>query len=172
MFAINDMISYSFHGVCRISEIAEKNFTGTSKTYYILHPVNDEGGTIYVPVDNEALVQKMHKVLSSEEVYDMIHSMPQEDAIWIDNETERKEKYKDILAKGDRMELIKIIKAIYFHQKEQQKKGKKLYEMDARFMKTAEKMLYEEFAHTLNIDPKQVLPFILNQLKSEEPLPL
>ena len=171
MFAINDVISYSVHGVCRISEIAEKNFTGTPKTYYVLRPVGDEAGTLYVPVDSEELVPKMHRVLSSQEIQEMIRSMPEKEALWIENDNERKDVYKEIIAKGDRMELIRLIKAIYLHQKEQKAKGKKLYEMDARFMKTAEKMLYEEFAHTLHIAPDQVLPFILKQLDSKDSAP-
>lgn len=44
-------------------------------------------------------------------------------------------------------------------------KGKKLYKNDEKVMKEAEKMLYEEFAHVLDIRPDQVLPFIMQQIE-------
>ena len=61
-----------------------------------------------------------------------------------------------------------MIKALYFHQREQQKNGRRLHITDERFMKEAEKMLYEEFAYVLNIRKDQVLPFILNQVQVAE----
>ena len=48
---------------------------------------------------------------------------------------------------------------------EQAAKGKKLYKNDEKVMKEAEKMLYEEFAHVLDIRPDQVLPFIMQQVE-------
>ena len=51
---------------------------------------------------------------------------------------------------------------------EQQKNGRRLHITDERFMKEAEKMLYEEFAYVLNIRKDQVLPFILNQVQVAE----
>ena len=60
------------------------------------------------------------------------------------------------------------IKFVYFHQQEQQKNGRRLHITDERFMKEAEKMLYEEFAYVLNIRKNQVLPFILNQVQVAE----
>ncbi len=39
---------------------------------------------------------------------------------------------------------------------------------DERFLNEAEKLLYEEFAHVLQIERNQVLPFILKQIQPEE----
>ncbi len=61
-----------------------------------------------------------------------------------------------------------MIKALHFHQQEQQKKGRRLHISDERFMKEAEKMLYEEFAYVLNIRKEEVLPFILQQVQVAE----
>ncbi|MGN0625751.1 MAG: hypothetical protein ACI4I8_05750, partial [Oscillospiraceae bacterium] len=76
--------------------------------------------------------------------------------------------YQQILSGGDRTELIKMIKALYFHQKEQQKNGKRLHIPDERFLKDAENMLYEEFAYVLKIRKEQVLPFIMEQVQIAE----
>ena len=39
---------------------------------------------------------------------------------------------------------------------------------DERFLKDAERLLYDEFALVLRIKPDQVLPFILKQINSAQ----
>lgn len=168
MFEINDSVLYGSHGVCKIAEISEQNFGGATKKYYILKPVHNSGSTVYVPADSEALTSKMRRVLSTEEIYSLIRDMPDEELFWVENESERKEHYREVLTKGDRRELIQMIKALYQHQEEQVAKGKKLHVADERFFKDAEKLLYEEFALVLHIKPSQVLPFILEQIQLKE----
>jgi len=165
MFNVNDMIIYGARGVCEIVEITEKDFNdGKEMTYYVLRPAYDNKATIFVPVGNETLTSKMRSVLSSDEIYDMIKSMPDEDTIWIENDNLRKEKYREILAKGSRTDIIKLIKTLYIHEQDRKENGKKLSMSDERFMKAAEKILYDEFAVVLDIEPEEVLSFIHEQI--------
>ena len=78
--------------------------------------------------------------------------MPKEKPNWIENEQERKAKYKEIIAKGDRRELIRLIKSVYLHGQKLKLTGKKLHVVDERFLKEAERLLYDEFAHVLKIE--------------------
>ncbi len=164
MYKINDTVLYGSHGACIITEISKLSFGGPEKQYYILKPVHNSGSTVYVPVDNNVLTSKMRQILSIDEIQTLIHDMPVEKALWIEDETKRKEKYHEILLSGDRHKLIGMIKALYQHQKEQNKKGKRLHATDERIFKEAEKLLYDEFAFVLQIKPSQVLPFIMEQL--------
>lgn len=167
MFHKNDTVRYGPHGVCQIEDVAVKKFNGKSTEYYVLKPVYNETSTIYVPVRNQALTDKISTVLSAEEVRALIQTMPDEDPIWIDDESVRKERYQKTLTDGDRIELVRMIKALYFHQQEQQARGRRLHMSDDRFFKDAEKMLYEEFALVLKITKEQVIPFIQEQLQEE-----
>ncbi len=106
----------------------------------------------------------MRPILSLEEVYFLIKAMPNEPTIWIGNDRERREKYKEIIAKGNRVELVRLIKTLYLHQQLQQGKGKKLNVADNQVMKEAEKMLCDEFAYVLAIEREQAIPFVLNKL--------
>ena len=63
---------------------------------------------------------------------------------------------------------VKLIKTLYFQKKSQKNKNKSLRDTDKRFMKDAERMLYEEFAHVLKIERDQVLSFIIEQIETEE----
>lgn len=168
MFELNDTVLYGSEGVYRISEIKEMDFKEPAADYYVLKSLHSSTATIFVPVDNEALAAKMRRVLSPEEIYNMIRSMPEETSIWIEDESERSREYKEILLKGDHRALGKLIKTLYSHQQEQKKIGKNLHKADERFLKDAKKLLYNEFAYVLDIEPEQVLPFIQEQIEVAE----
>ena len=168
MFQVNDMIVYGTHGVCKVQEIVSRDFGKEMKDYYLLKPVYDSGATIFVPVDNEKLQAKMRRVLSEEEVRRMIHGMPDEQLIWIENDNARKEAYKQIMDKGDRAQLIQLVKTLYFHSKKQKEKGKRLHVSDEVFLREAEMILYEEIALVLHMDKEEVRPYIIKELAEEK----
>jgi len=167
MYKVNETILYDTEGICNISEITDKNFGGKTQKFYILTPVNKNGMTIYVPIDNEKQTGKIRKVLSEEEIYSLIKTIPDEELIWIENDYERKETYKAIIQSGDRKELIKLIRTLELRKETLTKEGKKLHMSDELFMKNAERILYEEFSYVLNIKPEEVVPFIINRLEAE-----
>ena len=169
-YKVNDTILYSTQGVCKISEISEMDLSGSNVEYYVLKPVYEDNSTIFIPVNNETLTTKMRRVLSSKEIYDLIKTMPGEETIWIENENARRGHYKEILMRCNPIELIRLIKTLYLRQQTQQASGKKLHTADETFMKSAEKILYEEFAYVLDIKLEQVLPLIMEHtnLKAKE----
>lgn len=166
-YSVNDTVLYGAEGVCRVAEIIQRDFGSGTVDYYVLRPVYNENSTIFVPVNNPALTDKIRRVLSADEIREIIRSMPDEDSIWYTDENERKEKFRQILARGDRSELVGMIKALYQHQQRQQAGGKHLHAADERFFRDAEKMLYDEFALVLKIKPDQVLPLIMEQIQLE-----
>lgn len=157
MFQVNDVIIYGIQGVCKITGTEEKTVSGKKRTYFVLKPVSDQGSTIFAPTDNELVLKKMRRLLTKDEIHKLIDSMRSENAVWVENENERKELYKTILAKGDHLELIKMIKAIYAHKKEREAEGKRLHMSDERFFKDAEQILYNEFQYVLNLGGKNDL---------------
>ena len=166
MFQINDVIIYGAQGVCKITGTEEKTVNGTKKTYFVLKPVNEQSATIFAATDNELVLQKMRRLLTREEIHGLIASMETENAIWVDNDNERKEVYKNILAKGDHLELIQMIKAIYAHKKAREAEGKRLHMSDERFFKDAEQILYNEFQYVLNLDSKhKLMNYIFDRLE-------
>lgn len=164
MFKVNDTVLYRAHGVCKVIDISKKKFSSDLMEYYVLKPVYDEKMIVYVPVLNVIDTEIMRTVLSISQIEHVIYTMPDEEQIWIENDIVRKEKYTQILKKGDRVELVKLIKTLYLHQQSLKEKGKKLHSTDENYFKEAEKLLYEEFAYVLNIQREEVLPFILKQV--------
>lgn len=168
MFKVNDVITYGTQGVCRIEGTEVKSVGGVKKTYFILKPVSDKGSTIFAPTDNAHVLSKMRRLLTKDQIHELIDSMPEKDAQWIANENERKEYYKSVLAQGDRLELMKLIKAIYVHKKEREAEGKRLHMSDERFFKDAEQILYDEFQYVLDLESKDaLLRYILARIEKE-----
>ena len=168
MYQVGDTVLYGAEGVCLIDGIADKDFGGEKRAYYVLKPVHQDGATYYLPVGSQAANLKMRRVLSAPEIYELIRIMPDESEIWIEDENQRKLKYKEIIQSGDRLEIIKLIKTLYLHREELKEEGKKFHLCDERLMKDAAKLLYDEFAHVLNILPEEVQPFILEQVELDE----
>lgn len=157
MFRVNDVIVYGTQGVCKIVDTEEKTVGGKTKSYFVLKPVSEQGSTIFVPVDNESVLKKMRRLLTKTEILCLIDTMRSENAPWIEEENERKELYKNILAKGDHLELIKMIKAIYAHKTRREAEGKRLRMSDERYFKDAEQLLYNEFQYVLELKDKSDL---------------
>lgn len=166
MFEIGDIVMHGNNGACRISDIRSCSFAGMpARTYYILNPVYDKESTFYVPVDNDKI--RLRKLLAKSDVYDLIKIMPDDGTPWIDNDAERNTAFTDIIRRGDHTELIKLIKTLYNKREEVRDTGRKFHVNDERAMRDAEKMLYEEFALVLNIDPDEVIPYITERLAGE-----
>lgn len=164
MFEIGADVVYGVSGVCHIADIRNETFSDEEKLFYVLNPLSDMGATIYVPVDNPKSVSKMKKILTKEEVYDLIHSMPDKEVFDEQNNKIRKDMFSQIIKNGDRNELIKLIKTVYAEKKEREKQGKKMWAYDETAMKKAEKILYEEIATVLDIKYEEVLPFIKREI--------
>ncbi|MDR1805564.1 MAG: CarD family transcriptional regulator [Clostridium sp.] len=166
MLTIGEEFIYGSAGVCKVAGIKDMTVGAETNSYYILKPVYEAASTIYVRVDSSELAGKVRRILSQEEILELIRQMPDENTIWETDDNKRREQYKGILSGSDRSALIRMIKTLFLRGEELKNvgKGKKLHASDERFLKDAEKILYEEFAYVLNITREEVLPFIRKQL--------
>lgn len=168
MFQVNDTILYGTQGVCRISEICDKDFGAGKAAYYVLHPVYQSNSTIFVPVDNEKLTERMRRIMSLDEIKELIKAIPDEETYWIDDDAERRRRYQEMISSGDRRLLVQLIKTLYLEQERRKKDGKKLHQSDEQLLGRAETLLYNELALVLDIKPEQVVPFLNEQIELEE----
>ena len=164
MFEVGKTVSYGPQGVFRIAEIADKNLTGKKQKYYILRSVKGNGSLVYVPVDNEKLVGKMRPLMSTEQVIALIDEMPLEECTWIENDDERKDTFRKIIAESDPQKLAYLIRSVYLHKLELDGNSKKLHISDERFFKEAERILYDEFSMALDISSDDVPSFIVAKI--------
>ena len=167
MFCANDVVLYGVDGICRVAGKTMRTLAGRAAEYYVLKPLSPENSTVYVPVDNAALVERMRRLLTRDEVIRLIRSIPDEDTIWIEDDARRRAVYGGIIEGSDRRELVRLIKTLYQRDRTMKESHRKLPTADERLMKEAEKRLYGEFAHVLSIDPGQVPPFTSGMIGRE-----
>ena len=151
MYSIHTQVIYGASGVCEIIDIRREKFAQEEKEYYVLRPIGSSGSTIFVPVDNPELTGRMKKLLNSEEIHALLQG-PVKDYPWIKDNRIRSEKYRQTLDKGDREELLALIRRIWAEKQIRMEQGKKLWALDENALARAEKILYDEFSLILAED--------------------
>jgi len=164
MYSVNEKIHYGGSGVCVIQEIATMRFGRTREKYYVLKPVYQNSSVIYVPVENAALVSKMRPVLSREEVDRLIDGMPEIPTAWEEDPQARKASFEALLRSNECRSLIILIKTLHAQKERRQADGKSLHVSDETFLREAQRLLYDEFAGALEIQPAQVHAYIQSKL--------
>jgi CarD-like/TRCF domain. len=165
MFEIGEYIIYGNHGVCRVEGIGNLDLPGIDKSRkcYTLQPVFSKSSTLYTPVDNDKVL--MRKVMSNEEAMELLEKVPEIPVLWIGNEKQREEVYRDALKSHDGTDWIKIIKTLYVRRRERMSHGKKLTYTDEKYLNIAKNCLYGELAIALDIEKDKVEDLINERLE-------
>lgn len=165
MFLAGDTVVYGAQGICKIKGTTEMTLGKVKANYYVLIPVFNENGTIYVPTKNEKLVANMRKVLTKNEIDRLIDDAALNKAEWIDDDLKRKEYCSEVIKSGDRIELMRLIEMLYLHREDLKQTKKHFHISDERFLREAERLIHDEFSFVLGIDQKQVPEYILSRIK-------
>ncbi len=132
------------------------------RPYYVLKPIYHTASTVYVSAISDRRKTEIRHILSADEIFSLVKKKSTKDFTWIKDNHKRKELYGQILADGNRSDLIEMIKTLRCRKQELKStnKDRKLQESDECFLKDAEKTLCEEFAYVLSIKREEVIPFI------------
>lgn len=121
---------------------------------------------IYVPVDT--IVGKLRKVINFSEAWDLIEGISKIDAVYIENEKQREQKYKEALRSCELEQWISIIKTMYYRKQKRNSQGKKSTAMDEHYFKVAEKYLYSELAYAIGKNESEMCQLITETIKKKE----
>lgn len=170
MYSVNSLIVYDLIGVCRVVAIGKINVKeiDNSKTYYTLKPLFQGSSLIMVPVDTSKFMRSVVSKENAEEVVNEILSC-QPSVYYSSNVRDLTEYYTEQINTHNCFELLKLIKSIYLKNVQLEKRGKKLGQIDRRFMKLAEELAYGELSVALEISKADVTQYIR---KHEETLKL
>lgn len=161
MFKVGEYVIY-VRNICIVDKI-EKNKT-SNKESYVLKPIYDESLTINIPVDNKII----KKLSTKKEIKELIESIDTIEDIIITNEKELEKEYKKLLHENLRYSLLKILKSAYKRNKEKRLNNKKLSEIDNKYIKMVEKVLFAEISIVLEITIDEAKEMIRGKLNYEE----
>ena len=171
MFEIGSYVAYKSEGVCIISDIRSENFgmPDGSEQYYILTPIHHAQSTLFVPVKNEVLTSQMRTLLSAPQINQMAADVREQRINMPPESRARNNFFKEILARGERTELAVLALTLSEKIDEIISNGKKPGSTETTALHRAERMLYEEFAVTTNIDSiEQVVEFLKGNITLQE----
>lgn len=154
MYQIGELVQYGNSGVCKIEEIVQ-GVPGLQKDTqcYLLIPVSGRDGKIYSPVDSGKV--KMRRILSSEEVRDLMGKAPQIETLSIVNEKQCESIYKEELYSVDCYRWLGLLKTLYARRAARLSAGKKVTATDERYLKNVEDRLKEEFSIVIGKEETQ-----------------
>lgn len=156
MFKIGDTVLYSSEGVCKITDVTVKQFGDFSMEYFVLQPVFNNRSTFFVPTANEKLLSRMHPILNIDQLVETVSNAKEFDC-WIDNDSQRREAFREIMSGGEISEIVSLTKTLMRHKDEIETTGKKLHKADESVFKDAQKILYEEFAMVADIEKDDIV---------------
>lgn len=165
MFQTGQQVIYGIHGVCTILGTETKRFGKSKSEYYILQPIHQPDSQYFIPVGNPTALSKLRPLMSRQELLDLLHSGEVRQDVWIQDENQRKNRFREILIQGDRGEILSMIYCLHLHKKEQQRLGRKFHQSDETFLKEAEKLINAEFSHILGLESSAVNSFILKEME-------
>ncbi|MDD3919834.1 MAG: CarD family transcriptional regulator [Eubacteriales bacterium] len=166
-------VIYGSNGICFIEDIVlQQPAPGVKeRLYYILRPEDSHSLTISVPAESEALVQKMRPVLSKAEIDALLSGAKGRELDWVEDKRARADYFRKILAEGVQEDLILMIRCIYLRREALKEHGKKLNVADDTTLKTAEKLVRDEFAYALSVPPDAVGRYIRKALAIKDSPP-
>ena len=160
MFAAGDLVVYGGEGVCRIESIGPSGMSYDSgdRMYYHLTPLY-RSGTVLTPVDTKVL---MRPILTRQEAEDLIAQLPQLPPEEPESRSMRllKEFYQQIVTSYDCRRMAGLIRSAVRRRKHALRTGRKVSQMDERYLRRAEIALYGELAAALDLPEEEVLPYI------------
>ncbi len=167
MFKVGDYVAHYKEGVCEVTDIGKLDISCSDqkKEYYTLKPVYDAGGILYTPVDNAK--KQVRGIMTTKEAEDLIKGMPEIGTIPVSDEKRRETSYKEALLTNECRAWVALIKTSYQRKQKRLASGKKVINVDDRYLGMAEQFLYGELAVVLDIPKSEVQQYIMKEIEEE-----
>ncbi len=167
MFEPGQRIIYGGNGVCAVEELCSLDLcdTGEERLYYVLRPLG-QTGIIYAPVDAPVF---MRPILTEQEVLHLVDSLPQlpELSFPSGSLTGLSSLYEELLSTHDCATMLSLLLTLYRKRRQAGHLKKKFGQIDARFLKRTEDLLFGEFAAALAVPPEEVPGWIAFRLEGK-----
>ncbi|SOC43347.1 CarD family transcriptional regulator [Ureibacillus acetophenoni] len=165
MYSVGDLIMYSSHGICEIDDITEKNFSNQTKTYYVMHPINNAQLVINVPIHSDKI--NLQDVVNKATAQKIIDSFEHPGVDWIEKNNHRIHIYSEAIKHGDRYEIAKIVNTLMVKQHELQLFEKKLSSQDMKLLTSIQNILFSELALSLETTSDDIYNRVVECLKQQ-----
>lgn len=166
MYSVGELIVYGGTGVCEVEAVETKLVGSEEKQYYRLRPLY-QSGTISAPVNGKVFMRPVISREEAEAIIDELPNMPVQ-SLHERNFTQLAAHYQQLLCSHECSDIAGLVVSIRAKKRNAESVGRRFGQIDAKFMKLAEKLLYGEFSAALGIPFDEVEPYIANRLDVSE----
>ena len=160
MFAVGELVVYGGEGVCRVVSIGPSALrcAERERDYYTLAPLY-RTGQVMTPVDTRVL---MRPVMTAQEAAAFIAALPSVAAADVAALSPRavREHYQEVVTSYDCHRLAALLKLLTVRRIAAVQSGKKVSQLDERYSKRAEDILYGELAAALSMERSAMCEYI------------
>jgi len=167
MYQVGDKVVYGVHGVCLVADHEERIIDRKKVTYLVLVPLGQDGSKYLVPTHNAAAMAKLRRMMTKEELEATIHSPEVQAGGWVKDDNQRKQVYRELISGGNCARMMQMVCMLYRHKAARNAAGRKIHLCDENFLRDAEKLLSEEAALVLGLEPDMARQYIRRELKEE-----
>ncbi len=167
MYQIGDRVVYGMHGVCCVADQEERIVDKKKVVYLVLEPVGQAGSRYLVPTHNAAAMGKLRRMLTAQELEEVLRSVEVSADSWIRDENQRKQTYRELISCGDPVRLAQMVALLYRHKAEQTAAGKKVHLCDDNFLRDGEKLLTNEISLVLDMESDQAKNYLRTSLNKD-----
>lgn len=164
MYQIGEWVVYGIHGVCHIIGVEKQLVNRKRSQFLVLEPLARNESRFYVPLENPTALAKLKSVLTKEELTGLLECDTVREDAWITEENQRKQHYRELLASGDRISLMRMIANLYRYKEAQHAAGRKFHQSDENFLRDAEKLLSSEIALVMELPQDEARNYLRAQL--------
>ncbi len=147
LYKINDLVLYSTHGICKVTDITDKNFSDEIKSYYELRPLKDIKLQIHIPVGSTKI--QMFDLMNEKEAIGFLESFKFAEKITFEKNYFVSQNYNKMIAEADRSRTVSTIYSLLLRKKQVTTDGKKLPIQESKALINLQGILYNELALAL-----------------------
>lgn len=168
MFEVGDYVVNANNGICKVEDKVhlELPMGNRDKLYYLIVPIGEKSTKLYIPVDSDK--QRIRKAMDETQALRVIDEIPRIEAVWIANDKQREQCYKEAIFSCEPKKLVGILKCMYLRNMQRSAEGKKNTTIDERYFKVAENNLYSELAFAMHKDKDEMRQLITDRIHAME----
>jgi len=165
MYQSGAYVVYGIQGVCRVvgTEIQRVNRVRTE--YLVLEPMVKQESRFYIPTGNSSAMAKLKPVLTADQMKEILSSSEVRGDCWIPEESRRKQYYRELASRSDRMMLLRMLSSLYRYRESQLAEGRKFHQCDDNFLRDTERLLGTEIALVLEMSYEDAKEYLRQMLK-------
>lgn len=167
LYETGDFIIYGNEGVCKVEAVGIPDIPimGKKRLYYTLLPQYQDG-KIFAPVDTKTF---MRHVITKEKAEELIEEIPTVKAEIYENTNMRflSEHYQSFFESHKCRDLLKLVRDVYLKESDARERGKKLGQVDEKYMRRAEELLHGELSVALGIPKEEVKDYITKSVEGK-----